>query len=464
MAIVTRTFIEKSNTIIEGERINLGLNPIMELYYGVPASRGLIYFDVEKIRSLVDDKTYPDMGKLHHVLHMQNVGSLKSKYGHRFNRYNDAERAASFDLVFFLIDKDWDSGYGYDFFIDGFNTINRIESFQCSNWYNCSNMGQWSHNGVVPRHELNAESSSVIGVVHFDKGNESINLDITDTVNSMIRGEIENHGIGIAFAEQYEEQTTEYPQYVGFFTDNTHTFFRPYVETTYDEYINDDRTNFFLDKPNKLYFYANVGGKMVNLDQLPICTVNDAPMTVKQATKGVYYIELTMPSSEYEPETMHYDIWSNITYNGMAVPDKELYFTTKAPEGYYSFGLPYETKTDDKLVPYCHGINHQERIVQGDIRKVNTGCKIAYTTKQEPHVDSMEYRLYIKDTDVELDAISWTPVEMGYNESFFYVNTNELVPGKYFVGIRIKRNHEVTIHDDMFEFEIVEKSDKPIAR
>ena len=222
MAIVTRTFIEKSNTIIEGERINLGLNPIMELYYGVPASRGLIYFDVEKIRSLVDDKTYPDMDKLHHVLHMQNVGSLKSKYGHRFNRYNDAERAASFDLVFFLIDKDWDSGYGYDFFIDGFNTINRIESFQCSNWYNCGNMERWSHNGVVPRHELNTESSSVIGVVHFDKGNESINLDITDTVNSMIRGEIENHGIGIAFAEQYEEQTTEFPQYVGFFTDNTH--------------------------------------------------------------------------------------------------------------------------------------------------------------------------------------------------------------------------------------------------
>ena len=53
---------------------------------------------------------------------------------------------------------------------------------------------------------------------------------------------------------------------------------------------------------------------------------------------------------------------------------------------------------------------------------------------------------------------------MGYNESFFYVNTNELVPGKYFVDIRIKRNHEITIHDDMFEFEIVEKSDKPIAR
>ena len=334
MAIVTRTFIEKSNTIIEGERINLGLNPVMELYYGVPASRGLIYFDVEKIRSLVDDKTYPDTDKLHHVLHMQNVGSLKSKYGHRFNRYNDAERAASFDLVFFLIDKDWDSGYGYDFFIDGFTFLDSICCFVSACFIVLNNIVL--HNGFYLCIfggtkffiAIFFKSSSVIGAVHFDKGNESINLDITDTVNSMIRGEIENHGIGIAFAEQYEEQTTEYPQYVGFFTDNTHTFFRPYVETTYDEYINDDRTNFFLDKPNKLYFYANVGGKMVNLDQLPICTVNDAPMTVKQATKGVYYIELTMPSSEYEPETMYYDIWSNITYNGMPIPDKELYFTT----------------------------------------------------------------------------------------------------------------------------------------
>ena len=31
MAIVTHTFIEKSNTIIEGDKTNLGMNTIIEL-------------------------------------------------------------------------------------------------------------------------------------------------------------------------------------------------------------------------------------------------------------------------------------------------------------------------------------------------------------------------------------------------------------------------------------------------
>lgn len=460
MAIVTHTFIEKSNTIIEGDKTNLGMNPIMELYYGMPVSRGLIYFDVENIRKKIEDKTYPDITKLRHTLKMQNVASLKSKYGHKFNRYNNAERADSFDLVLFLIDKDWDAGKGYDFYVDGYDAINRIKSYDASNWFRCKTNEEWNKHGVVK--DTSEEEDFVIAKIHFDKGNENISVDITETVNKMITGEIENHGIGIAFEEQFEDIPTEYPKYIGFFTDNTHTFFKPYVETIYDDYIKDDRANFFLDKVNRLYFYANVGGKMVNLDNLPTCMVNGSEATVKQATKGVYYVEVNLSSELFEPEIMLYDIWSNIVYNGKNIPNVELYFTTKAPEGYYSFGLPYETKKDDKIVPFVYGINHKEEIEQGDIRKVNVVTKIAYTTKQEPYLDEIDYRLYIKAGDAVLTVIDWTPVEDGYNEKFFYVNTNELVPNKYFIGIKIKKDYEEIINDEMFEFTVTDKGKSQI--
>ena len=47
--MVTRTFISKSNTIIENSADNFGLNPISILQYGKDLSRAIIYFDESKI-------------------------------------------------------------------------------------------------------------------------------------------------------------------------------------------------------------------------------------------------------------------------------------------------------------------------------------------------------------------------------------------------------------------------------
>ena len=64
-------------------------------------------------------------------------------------------------------------------------------------------------------------------------------MDITEIFNKFITGELENQGIGIAFAPSFATLSTYKTQYVGFFTQHTHSFFEPYVETTYDETIED---------------------------------------------------------------------------------------------------------------------------------------------------------------------------------------------------------------------------------
>lgn len=464
MAIITHTFIKKSNTLFFEDKANLGRNPIIELYYGSFTSRCIIYFDVTKLKQMVDDKIYPDINKLKHTLKLYNVGVLNMKSGSKFNSYNDAKKAASFDLRFFLIDREWDGGDGYDYFIDGYDTYiydtnvsKPIKSFDGSNWFKAKNRERWMEPGIYSNEYLNEHPELIIAEQHFDTGNEHIELDLTNIVNDMILGNIPNYGIGIAFTEDLENIESHTPNYVGFFTDHTHTYFNPYVESRYEEYIEDDRTNFFLDKANKLYFYAIVGNEFINLDTLPVCSINGAEKAVKQATKGVYYVDMKMDSKNYEPETMYYDNWTNIIYKGHTFPEQELYFTTKPAQNYFTFGLPFETKKQDKVVPYIYGINHKERIEQGDVRKVNVGGKIAYTTKQEQFIDTLEYCLYVKQGNININIIDWAPVEKAYNENYFFINTNELIPGIYYIDLKIKRSMEIDIHKEMMEFEIIEK-------
>jgi hypothetical protein len=56
---------------------------------------------------------------------------------------------------------------------------------------------------------------------------------------------------------------------VQFFTRHTQTFYEPFLETNYNDIIDDDRNQFSLGKVNKLYLYLYEDGNPINLDSLP---------------------------------------------------------------------------------------------------------------------------------------------------------------------------------------------------
>lgn len=452
--LVTHTFLDKSNTIIEGSLANTGLNPIISLYYGNVHTRALIHFDTNNLKSLVEDKTYPDISKLKHVLKFWNVSDINlPKINCPFpdqNRTAVRERATSFDLILFLIPQDWDAGRGFDFSPTPDLEGKTAYSEYGSNWYYSNTTTRWETPGIFVDGK-----TEIIGRQHFDFGNEQFEIDITNTVNAFIDGTFPNYGLGISFAPEYELITDPVSQYVGFFGNRTNTFFEPYLETTYDDTIKDDRVNFFLDKPNRLYFYANMGGNNVNLDEVPTCTVKGSQMPVKQATKGVYYIDITIPSAMTSPNTMIYDTWGNIKYNGNTYPDVELSATTKSNSNYMSFGLPFDTEKQPKFKPSISGINNKEDIKQGDIRKVNVECKINYTTNQIVPTNSIQYRLYVKTADRQIDVITWTECDVVYNSACFYIDTRQLLPQTYYVDIKVKYDREEIINDNLLSFNIV---------
>lgn len=469
MAIVTKTYLSKTNTLIKDNCANVGLNPIIELNYGHMLTRAIIYFDHNKVKHMVEDKVYTDITKLRHILKMTNTASLNKMDIYRpctSTYFNDfKERATSFDIIFFLINKEWDNGRGFDFVKDMHKGEHRAYNQEGSNWYQFRNYFKWDEEGIYSNDTLSKEfdkftskngnlSKIIIGYQHFDYGNENIEFDITEIFNKFITNELPNYGIGIAFAPSFENLVTDKSQYIGFFTQHTHSFFEPYVETTYDETIEDDRTNFYLDKDNKLYFYASVGNNYVNLDELPTCIINGSQIASKQATKGVYYVDVNLSSEDYEYDTMLYDTWTNLKYNGKDIKDVELSFVTKASNDYFSFGLPTQD-ADTDFVPSVYGIDDHEQIKRGDIRKVGIECRIPYTTNQLRSIEGIDYRLYVMEGLKQYDVIGWTKVERGYNENYLLINTNDLVPSRYYIDLRVHKNLELINHPKVLQFDII---------
>jgi hypothetical protein len=490
--MVYKTYIDKACTIISNSKLNTGLNPISEICYGKDfiVSRALIYFDHNKVKQLMNDGIMPNIDNMKHTLHITNAGSLD------FTQLHDCEtssindnykiRATSFDLLFFLIPKDFDSGKGFDYSKSFFNADfysktpidpNRLISTDGCNWFQRMNGLPWNEEGIYSVDTLSeeydkfaqGEDSIVIGKQHFDVGNENINLDITDTFNRFLKGELENHGIGIAYSPMLELSESEYENYIGLLTNKTNTFFEPYVETRYSDVIDDDRSNFVLNKNNRLYLYCTIGDTLQDLDQNPTVTITnddeevitdsngneirDIP-SVKQ-TKGIYYIDLKLNSSDFEADRMLYDTWGNIVYQGTNLDDVELDFTLKKSANYFNIGNSLET-TNVSFTPSISGIKEREQIRRGDIRKLIISAKPNYTTNTVQLVDNLDIRVYIKDGTREIDVIEWDGINKAFSENFYVIDTNILIPQRYYVDVRIKYGMNSIIHHDVLSFDIVD--------
>ena len=462
--MVIRTYFEKNNTIISNSIANTGLNPVTELFYGgldglEKYSRFLFYFDETKLKQLYTGGTYTDLTKLKHTLRLTNTTSFDT--GLLNGTMAAKDRASSFDLILFKIGQEWDNGVGYDYEVPILANGDYLYSTQPSNWATPRTGFNWSGGTGV---YSGSPTSITIATQHFDKGNENIEMDITDYVNGVLTGDT-NYGLGIAFARGYELLNTSALQYVGFFTNNTQTFYEPYVETIYQNNIKDDRNNFFLDKNNKLYLYVNLAGNPTNLDQIPSVNVYDyngdffsgySSSEVTHVTKGVYSIDIIVPTDD-NIETMYNDVWTDIIINGVTRPDISLDFVVKDSMEYYNIGT--NNMLPKKVAVNISGIRNQENIKRGDTRRVIVSARIPYTVEQTQYIDDLQYRLYVKEGTAELTVIDFQPVEMGNNYYYFLLDTDSLIPNTYYLDVLATSNLEVTTLKNVCQFNIVNQVD-----
>ena len=497
---ILRSYIDKNNTIISNSYVNTARNPVIELNFGasdfIVPNYGYTRFLFDLDLSLLQENIASGVIStgcttgMTHVLNMTNTSSFDNELLNTFMS-NERRRATSFDLILFRIPKTsgdtgtpqlWDEGVGYDYTDFNLNqnspyggstpltyVDSRAYSTRPSNWYQTTTTSNWSQPGVYNnRNEgvVNYSGLTIIATQHFEFGNENINMDMTDEINGILNGTITGvTGWGIAYVPQIENITGLTDSYsVAFFSRHTQTFYQPFLQTTYDDLIKDNRNLFLKNQENKLYLYVYQNGDYVNLDSLPTVRIEDrngtavsgmGALTTCLKTKGIY--EVTVPNGFSGSPTpcLFYDVWSGLTINGQSIPNVKNQFTLQQ----YSAGIQIgSTSKEPSIYGFdFYGILQNENIINTDIRKVGVTIKKAYTGQVLLQDISAFYRIYVKEGTTEVLVQDWTPINRTPNEFYFIFDTRDKIPNQYYVDIQVNTSGEKDTYKRQLTFNIVNK-------
>ena len=281
---ILRSYINRNNTIQSETYINTGRNPIIEFNFGSSDvaklnfgySRLIFDLDLSLLRQNIEQGIISTgcTSGMTHVLQMVNTCAFDNELLNT-EMSNSKVRATSFDLILFRIPKTsghtgnpqyWDEGVGYDYndfnltkntyrgFITPLSYVDyRAFSTRPSNWFKTTTVSDWSEPGLYSNTntgDVNFSGLTIIARQHFEFGNEDINFDMTDEINGVLEGSITGvTGWGVAYLPDIELITGLTQSYsVAFFSRHTQTFYQPYLQTTYDDLIQDDR-NLFVNNP-----------------------------------------------------------------------------------------------------------------------------------------------------------------------------------------------------------------------
>ena len=449
-----RSYFEKNNTIIKNSQVNTAKNPTTEIFYGSSFSKFLFKVDFTELKNKVNNSEYILNSNTRHTLHLTNcIFGDETFLGAK--RGTGRERTNSFDLILFKVPEFWDEGLGFDYEDGGydFTTGNKTFDERPSNWFNRTTLQEWASEGVY------STSPNIITTIHFDNGNEDIDVDITDYVNDILDGET-NHGLGFAFALLYEDLTPEVDQSVSFFTKYTQTFFEPYVESSFDDTIQDNRLNFIEKAQQNLYLYVTKGTNFYNLDTLPTVDILDSTntpiagltgLTTTHIKKGVYKVTFGIDGVLCDGKRFFFDKWKGLSLDGVSISNVIQKFI---PYPYTSLFTVGENQTElQRYSIQYFGIKQGEKVKRGDKRKVVvTFRSIDYPKTQL--FDDVYYRMFIKEGRTDVIVHDWTKLDTT-NENSFTLDTSIYVPREYFIELKGKTHTEEIYYDEHIKFEIL---------
>jgi hypothetical protein len=494
---IHRSYFNRNNTIQYNSFTNTGKSPWTELYFGSandsisPSgfSRFIFDLDLSSLTEKFSNKTISTgctgFSGITHTLRMTNTSSFDNEL------LNDTtstgrRRATSFDLILFRIPltsgstgnaQSWDEGVGYDYYniTKTLNTSNGLltpialpqdksSSQRPSNWFQTTTLSGWSTNGIYNNTtggNVDYSDLIIVDTQHFEFGNEDIEFNMTNEINQYLTGSTSGFtGWGIAYLPQLENLTGLTENYsVGFFTRHTQTFYDPFLETVYDDLINDDRNAFYAKKYNKLYLYSYINGEPTNLDEVPIATLSIASddgygsYTGCLKTVGVYEINVH-PITTTTP-CMLTDTWSNLKYGGVSLPNVVNDLTILPYKNYFTIGI---LSKDPELYGFdFYGIKQNEKVLNTDVRKVGVVIKKAYTSNQILTPVKSYYRIYVNEGTTEVQIQDWTEINRTPNEYYFMFDTKDKIPNEYKVDIKVLSSGEVNTYKKTLTFQIVDK-------
>jgi len=420
---VFRIYPSKSNTMASNlyQIFNSGQNAVTDLWYGGGGtdtasdrrnsiSRFIVKFDIDELARKINSKEINGDLVSSYRLKMTNAipGDKILEPEYEFDVL-DKRISASYDLITFPINKDWDEGRGYDLYQENYlvrqNGNPIITGY--SNWNSATMVNSWDEPGVFSNPTASTAVTSY-STQHFDIGNEDIDMDITDIVKDWLSGGSVNNGVGVAYRRDYELLSTDTRYIASFYTEKTNSAFKPYIEVVYNQSFQDDRMQVTNNRTSRLFLYTFSGNSAVNYfsaGTVDIQTMNGAPVitgiTPTQQENGVYYVDVLMNSATRGQQ--YKDIWKGVTFvPGIDQQDITQIFTIK--DNYYLNNVP---QVNDYSIS-VYGIGDNSILSIGETHKVFVDLRVNYSSRNQPKTAyDLKYRMVMNNQD---EVIPWTSV------------------------------------------------------
>ena len=141
----------------------------------------------------------------------------------------------------------------------------------------------------------------------------------------------------------------------------------------------------------------------------------------------------------------------------MSLSDVELDFEIKDDTEYYQIG-----NNESLPVNYAmslSGVKRDEKIKRGDVRKIMVSARLPFTVNESKVIDNLQYRLWVREGNTQVNVIDWQDVNMAYLKNYFLLDTSWMIPNRYYIDIKLTSNQEVKHYTDTMQFETVNQVD-----
>ena len=464
-----RIYANKSTTIASGlyKNYNSSQNPVSDIFFGGgiesglghrnSISRFLIYFDLSDLENKLSSKEINQSLITGYRLKMKNAipsnKVLEPEY--EFDVLNK-NIAASFDLIAFPINKQWDEGRGYDLGKQ-YYTVKQggnpaITGY--SNWNSATSTVDWDAPGVFVDP---TGSTSLYKTQHFSLGSEDLDIDVTLLVNDWLSGGSINYGLGIAYRRDYELLSTDTRYISSFFSNKTNTAYKPHIEVTYNQSFIDDRANVTNNRSCKLFLYTFSGNTPTNFyssSTISIKTVGGVDvftgLTPIQVEKGVYYVNVWMSAATKGQQ--YRDIWHGVTFNP-GYDQQDFTHTFTVHDNYYINNFAdinnYSIST--------YGLDNNSILNTSEIIRVYADLRVNFSTNHPKENYDLQYRLVMNNQEAVIPWSSLNRVNLNKcTKNYFVLDTSWLLHNQtYEIQFRIGELGTIRVMPDSIKFKVL---------
>jgi len=426
-----RNYIENQATLILNNNSNNSQNQVWEIINAKNSySRYIFSIDLTSLRSKLTSAT---SGSTQHSINFFNAINFRNDLIGKKD-VNGFTRSSNFSLQLFGFTQDFVNGIGYNYVYTTGNTVNQVP-----NWFQADNINNWGIPGIY-----SGNTANIIDTNYLTQGNENLVFNASNYINNLIYNTTATTAnMGVAYTSDYEINTGNTSYNISFFSKYTSSFFEPFLQTTVDDLISDNRNEFKLDDVNELYLYLNTPisavTSVVVYDYNSEVYLTLTGNSITQVNNLTYKISLSVPSSEYPDSVNFCDTWNIIDGNGIS-RSHEQEFTLVYND---IFDSTANNILDSQFYITTHGILNGDIISQSETtRRIIVFTKQLYnsTIYQSQPIDYLQYRLYVLQGNTQIEVIPFQAINKT-NVNYFDLDICSLIPQTYYLEIRVNYNN-----------------------